>query len=121
MSLVQVVLVIPVAFFVVALVHDFFAGLGEDRLGEDRLWSDPYLDDPESFRNRAAAACSKQPGNHCDIGRGKRERHYSKARDSRVHQSELIAFALGRSFGSLADKAALPVQSLPAPNAWSLM
>jgi hypothetical protein len=34
-----------------ALVHDFFAGLGEER-----LWSDPYLEDPESFANRAARA-----------------------------------------------------------------
>jgi hypothetical protein len=51
MSWVQVVLAVPVAFLMVALVHDFFAGLGEER-----LWSDPYRDDPESFKNRAAAA-----------------------------------------------------------------
>jgi hypothetical protein len=51
MSWLQVVLAVPVAFLVVALIHDFFAGLGEER-----LWSDPYLDDPESFKNRAAVA-----------------------------------------------------------------
>ena len=51
MSWIQAVLAIPVAFIVAALIHDFFAGLGEER-----LWSDPALDDPESFRNRAAAA-----------------------------------------------------------------
>ncbi len=51
MSWVQAVWAIPVGFVLVALVHDFFAGLAEER-----LWSDPYLDDPDSFRNRAAAA-----------------------------------------------------------------
>ncbi len=51
MSWVQVVVAIPVAFLLVALIHDFFAGLEEER-----LWSDPYLEDPESLRNRAATA-----------------------------------------------------------------
>ena len=51
MGLIQLVVAIPVALVLVALIHDFIAGLGEER-----LWSDPYLEDPESFRNRAAAA-----------------------------------------------------------------
>lgn len=51
MSWVALAVAVPVAFLMVALVHDFFAGLSEER-----LWSDPYLEDPESFRNRAAAA-----------------------------------------------------------------
>ena len=51
MSWLQVILAVPVAFLIVALIHDFFAGLGEER-----LWNDPYLEDPASFKNRAAAA-----------------------------------------------------------------
>jgi hypothetical protein len=51
MGWIQLLLAVPVGFVIVALVHDFFAGLSEER-----LWSDPYLEDPESFVNRAAAA-----------------------------------------------------------------
>ena len=51
MSWIQMILAIPVALIVAALIHDFLAGLGEER-----LWSDPAFDDPDTFRNRAAAA-----------------------------------------------------------------
>ncbi len=51
MGWLQVIVAIPVALMAIALIHDFFAGLGEER-----LWSDPALDDADSLRNRAAAA-----------------------------------------------------------------
>lgn len=40
MGWVQIVLAVPVAFLVFALVHDFFAGLADER-----LWSDPALEE----------------------------------------------------------------------------
>lgn len=51
-----VLVAVPAAALVALLVHDFVAGLGEDR-----LWSDPGLDDPESFRNRAVWASRAHP------------------------------------------------------------
>ena len=40
MGLIQVVMVLPIAVLVVVLVHDFLAGLGEER-----LWGDPVKGD----------------------------------------------------------------------------
>lgn len=47
---------VPAAALVILLVHDFMAGLGEDR-----LWADPSESDPESFRSRAARAERMHP------------------------------------------------------------
>lgn len=44
-----ILLAVPLTLLTVALVHDFLAGLGEDR-----LWSDPALDDPDSAPRRVA-------------------------------------------------------------------
>lgn len=51
-----VLVAVPAAALVALLVHDFVAGLGEDR-----LWSDPGLEDPESFRNRSVRAAQVHP------------------------------------------------------------
>ncbi|MGQ0678293.1 MAG: hypothetical protein ACT4OM_01300 [Actinomycetota bacterium] len=40
MSWIQVVLAVPAIVLAVALVHDFFAGLADER-----LWADPATDD----------------------------------------------------------------------------
>ena len=58
MSWIQVTIALPSIALVVALVHDFLAGLGEER-----LWSDPALDDPQSLAYRAAAAELTHDGN----------------------------------------------------------
>jgi hypothetical protein len=51
MSWIQITLAIPAALLAAALVHDFFAGLGEER-----QWSDPAVNDPDSFPCQATAA-----------------------------------------------------------------
>lgn len=51
MTWVHLTLAIPIALLMVALVHDFFSGLDEQR-----LWSDPAVEDPQSFQYRSAAA-----------------------------------------------------------------
>ena len=51
MSWIQIAIVVPAVLLVVALVHDFFAGLGEER-----LWSDPIVNDPQSFGYRETRA-----------------------------------------------------------------
>ena len=51
MTWVQLLIALPVAWLVTALVADFFAGLSEQR-----LWSDPAVDDPQSLRFRELAA-----------------------------------------------------------------
>jgi hypothetical protein len=51
MSFIQMALLIPAALLVVALVHDFLAGLGEER-----LWSDPVAQDPDSFTYQTTVA-----------------------------------------------------------------
>lgn len=51
MSWIQITFAIPAALLFVALVHDFLAGLGEER-----LWSDPIADDPQSFSYRETMA-----------------------------------------------------------------
>jgi hypothetical protein len=37
---VQIVLAVPAAFLVFALIHDFFAGLADER-----LWNDPAVEE----------------------------------------------------------------------------
>lgn len=51
MSFIQMALVIPAALLVAALIHDFLAGLGEER-----LWSDPVANDEDSFTYRTTVA-----------------------------------------------------------------
>jgi hypothetical protein len=58
MSWIQMAIALPALALVVALVHDFLAGLGEER-----LWSDPAVDDPQSFAYRTAAAELTHHGN----------------------------------------------------------
>lgn len=47
---------IPAVALVILLVHDFMAGLGEDR-----LWADPASSDSGSFRSRAVKAERMHP------------------------------------------------------------
>ncbi|MGQ0678342.1 MAG: hypothetical protein ACT4OM_01565 [Actinomycetota bacterium] len=58
MTWIQLALVLPVALLMVALAHDFMAGLDEAR-----LWSDPIIEDRQSFiyRTEAAAAHRQMP------------------------------------------------------------
>lgn len=58
MSWIQIAISLPAMALVVALVHDFLAGLGEER-----LWSDPAVDDPQSLAYRTAAAELTHHGN----------------------------------------------------------
>lgn len=51
------VVAVPVAALVVLLMHDFMAGLGEDR-----LWSDPALDDSEGIRHPAGGNVRDRAG-----------------------------------------------------------
>jgi hypothetical protein len=61
MSWIQVAIALPALALVVVLVHDFLAGLAEER-----LWSDPAFDDPQSLAYRAAAAELSHRGNTID-------------------------------------------------------
>jgi hypothetical protein len=61
MTWIQLAIAVPALLLVAALVHDFLAGLGEER-----LWSDPAIGDPQSFAYRKAAAEVTHRGNEIE-------------------------------------------------------